>query len=73
MESLDKVKKELEQLKSERDQIIGRQKSLRERLNAEFGLSSLEEAVEEIAKSEKELETLTKEIVRLRNEYKAVV
>ena len=40
MESLDKVKKELEQLKSERDQIIGRQKSLMERLNAEFGLSS---------------------------------
>ena len=73
MESLDKVKKELEQLKSERDQIIGRQKSLMERLNAEFGLSSLEEAVEEIAKSEKELETLTEKIVRLRNEYKAVV
>ena len=73
MESLDKVKKELEQLKSERDQIIGRQKSLMERLDTEFGLSSLVEAVEEIAKSEKELETLTKEIVRLRNEYKAVV
>ena len=73
MESLDKVKKELEQLKSERDQIIGRQKSLMERLDTEFGLSSLVEAVEEIAKAERELETLTKEIVRLRNEYKAVV
>ena len=73
MESLDKVKKELEQLKSERDQIIGRQKSLMERLDTEFGLVSLVEAVEEIAKAERELETLTKEIVRLRNEYKAVV
>ena len=73
MESLDKVKQELEQLKSERDQIIGRQKSLMERLDTEFGLVSLVEAVEEIAKAERELETLTKEIVRLRNEYKAVV
>jgi uncharacterized protein YoxC len=73
VESLAKVKKELEQLKSERDQIIGRQKSLMERLNADFGIQSLEEAVAEIGKAEKELDQLSEEIVKLRNEYRAIV
>jgi len=70
IDQLKKLKREIDQVKSERDQKIGRRDELLNQLKRDFDLGSMDEAKKKIMSVEQQISTRTRSIEKKFNTIK---